>query len=32
VLHVLFKHHRRIPDDRERWLHDVAVEHEIWRP
>lgn len=32
VLHVLFKNHRRIPDDRERWLRDVAVEHEIWRP
>ena len=31
VLHVLFKHHRRIPDDRERWLRDVAVEHEVWR-
>jgi len=31
VLRVLFKRHRRIPDDREAWLRDVAIEHEVWR-
>ncbi len=29
-LYVLFKHHRRIPTDRERWLHEVALDHDMW--
>ena len=29
-LRVLFKEHRRIPADRDRWLREVAQEHRLW--